>query len=248
MLLLGLPISLVALLGIWLGLGKRLIRYFVIFPALLFLSYRLESSGGQFDLQSFYWMVTFSCSIVAVVAIPLLVARTWKGAEFSIPAHDRDPAIEVFQFSILQMLILTTITAALIVVAEWVMPYIESDNALSSIWLLLIKLGSAIGLSSLVVSWAILGQQPLHRMPVSILVLGVACWFSFRIDPSSVAGWLYVQLTIYVWLVVLILSWLMRREGFRLFFPKYESGAKERKTGFDQDSALDQQIVRDPLA
>lgn len=218
-------VALLAGIGLWIAFGYSSLRFLYSVIGLIAITVLLQIGQGPFNFSVVMTLMTFTCVVVAVVAVPVwLIRLIRRGSLVQIDSGEDEPSelpVEVLQFSIRHIFTLTTAFA--LVAAFW--KFILSNNANSGAYydetLLLICLGTTLGLSSVVAVWATLGRETFYRTIYSLVAATCLGMASTLLVPNDVA-WLYVLISLAVWLQITLLMWTLRLDGLRFFVANSE--------------------------
>ena len=208
----GTCISLYSSIAFWLGFGEKWWRVIGVGLLVIWVTAVLRNAtGGSADWEGFLLLLFFGGIVIATVVTPIAVVRQVRSGKLRVVNDSRDYRNEAMQFGITQMLAFTTVVAVLIMIAKVVIPLIDSAG---QGWQLVARLATALGCCSVIVIWSTLGKNALARMLASTLSgTGMAALNFWFVDGSG--GWLWVVVTVVVWIEITMLMWLVRLEGYR---------------------------------
>ena len=211
-------VALCAANGFWLAFGESSLRFVCVAVSLLLATVVVWRGFPPHHLEQFLLFSFFGIATVFTVATPIGLVRFWKGARLAncrLSCDDGETTRrdEALQFSIAQIMILTAVVAVLSGVAKAILA-LEPSRSYGNEWLMVGQLGGMLGISSVVVVWASLGNLPVPRTAVSAVVAaGLALLSNYFI--ATPEYWIWPTMTLLVWAQITLLMWLLRLDGYR---------------------------------
>jgi hypothetical protein len=153
-----------------------------------------------------------AATVIGVVAAPIVAVRQVRKGTLEIERSGSSSKEEALRFRIRHMLIAMVAVAVVMTLVKWLWPFLQ--NTSGDKWEVIAKLGTTLGVCSVVVIWATLGRDAFARTIVSALAAAGLAWLNFWVIQSS-DGLLWLGMTLIVWAEVTILMWLIRAEGYR---------------------------------
>ena len=215
-LILGVALAGTAVLGIWLALGHSTMmrRGLAVLIASSLLGFGICVAIGEAELE--WLLLAWVVATTVCVMFLFLRALGYRLKNIDRPSN-RDEAEQ--QFSLWQLLVLTTAFAAIAAVARFLAPFqLYRDTILIGL-----IVASSIGLLSIAATWAVLRSEigSLGFAGLTVLAVGVAglVYYAMEVtqaDPGLV--WAYVTLVFTAAMGAML--YLARQRGIRLCPPR----------------------------
>ena len=216
----------------------------IIIIACLAVAYCFARYGSpEPDRKQMILIYFFGGLVVLIVSVPIMITRSIRHGELSIPVNRSETQTDAIQFEIRHLFILTTIIAVLLGIGRILHPYMSAQTSEPTFEFL--KIGISLGLCSLVVIWATLGRSAHLRTALSTIAVAAICFLNPWEDiPDPDSGWFWACITIFVWLQVNMLMWSLRWEGYRFVVREADSDEAENA----KENEDDLESGTDPLA
>lgn len=198
-------------MGFWLGFGESILRLAVIPVGLCLVVFNMTIAFRDNDPLLYG---VFALMTTAMVGAPIFVVRIVRRGRLLLSSSDSDiGSLETLRFSIWHILVFMTAIGVLSAIGKAF--FASGIGSSPGPVLTTAGLGATLGICSVVVVWATLGKETGLRSFVSCLVaLGLA-FVNVYLFGGGRESWIWVLITMLVWLQMMILMWLARSEGYR---------------------------------
>ena len=198
----------------WFFLARHWSRFSYAVIALSVLGWLLASIDGRFDLIIFF--LPFMNAIPIVLTVEII--KFTKGRFAMLDSHGQEDYQEGIQFTVRQLIILTTSIALLLGIWNAIGPAVQelfSRSRVNGVWPLFVAIGCTVATITLVSIWSLLGHWKSWRPAAALLVGSLAIFLCCKYAAPSRAINVWVTMFVVCWFFLIILMLLLRYDGYR---------------------------------